>query len=67
MHDPKCPECVGSGLRDSGGTQPWGEPILLTCDCDKPQADFACEDCMGTAEHGCYCAAIGAIAPGILP
>jgi len=28
-----CPECHGTGLRDSGGVQPWGEPIFVTCDC----------------------------------
>jgi hypothetical protein len=28
-----CPECQGTGLRDSGGVQPWGEPIFVTCDC----------------------------------
>lgn len=24
---------------------------------------FDCEDCIGMAEHGCYCSAVGAIAP----
>lgn len=28
-----CPECRGTGLRDSGGVQPWGEPISVPCDC----------------------------------
>jgi len=29
-----CVECGGTGLRDSGGVQPWGDAIFLTCDCD---------------------------------
>ena len=29
----KCPECNDTGQRDSGGTHPWGEPVLLPCDC----------------------------------
>ncbi|UFS67745.1 hypothetical protein LO749_16775 [Paracoccus denitrificans] len=28
-----CPECQGTGVRDSGGAQPWGEPITVPCDC----------------------------------
>lgn len=31
--EPVCPDCNGSGLRDSGGTHPWGEPVMLPCDC----------------------------------
>lgn len=27
-------------------------------------ADYACENCIGMPEHGCYCKAHGAIAPG---
>lgn len=30
----ECPECNGTGMRDSGGVQPWGEPISVPCDCD---------------------------------
>ncbi len=26
--------------------------------------DYECEDCIGMIEHGCYCKAMGAIAPG---
>lgn len=29
----KCPKCGGTGLADSGGVQPWGEPISVPCDC----------------------------------
>ena len=28
-----CPECQGTGARDSGGVQPWGEAIYVPCDC----------------------------------
>ncbi|WP_317474552.1 hypothetical protein [Cronobacter sakazakii] len=27
-----------TGLADSGGVQPWGEPILIECDCTAPPA-----------------------------
>lgn len=27
-------------------------------------ADYECENCIGMAEHGCYCMAMGAITPG---
>ncbi len=27
-----CPECDDTGVRDSGGVHPWGEPIMLPCD-----------------------------------
>lgn len=33
-HDPACPDCKGSGERDSGGTHPWGEAAMMPCDCD---------------------------------
>lgn len=29
----ECPKCKGTGLADSGGLQPWGEPIEIECDC----------------------------------
>ncbi|WP_158692966.1 DUF551 domain-containing protein [Cronobacter sakazakii] len=28
-----CPKCGNTGLADSGGVQPWGEPIFIDCDC----------------------------------
>ncbi|EBZ6087935.1 DUF551 domain-containing protein [Salmonella enterica subsp. enterica serovar Kumasi] len=28
-----CPKCNDTGMADSGGVQPWGEPILIECDC----------------------------------
>ena len=35
-YDPDCPECKGTGQRDSGGIHPWGEPAMMMCDCDAP-------------------------------
>lgn len=29
----KCPKCNDTGMADSGGVHPWGEPILIECDC----------------------------------
>lgn len=29
----KCPKCNNTGMVDSGGVQPCGEPILIECDC----------------------------------
>jgi hypothetical protein len=59
-----CPECKGSGARDSGGTLPWGEPVYLPCDCSAAP-DYECEDCIGMMNtHGCYCMAMGARQPG---
>lgn len=31
--DVVCEKCNGTGQMDSGGTQPWGEKILVECDC----------------------------------
>lgn len=31
--DKSCPDCRGTGVRDSGGFYSWGEPIRLPCDC----------------------------------
>lgn len=28
-----CSKCGGTGMADSGGVQPWGEPIEIPCDC----------------------------------
>lgn len=30
---PVCPKCGNTGMADSGGVQPWGEPIEIPCDC----------------------------------
>lgn len=32
----QCVKCGGEGVMDSGGTQPWGEPISVECDCTTP-------------------------------
>lgn len=42
-YDPDCPECSGTGQRDSGGTHPWGEPAMMMCDCDAPPRAVADE------------------------
>ncbi|WP_235047520.1 DUF551 domain-containing protein [Cronobacter sakazakii] len=36
-----CQKCGNTGLADSGGVQPWGEPILIECDCTAPPAPSA--------------------------
>ncbi|EPC2361894.1 hypothetical protein ACRX6C_000972 [Citrobacter freundii] len=28
-----CPKCNDTVMADSGGVQPWGEPISIECDC----------------------------------
>lgn len=35
-----CPECNGTGERDSGGTMPWGAPAMLPCDCGAQEAEL---------------------------
>lgn len=35
---PKCVKCGGTGEADSGGVHPWGEPVLIPCDCETEQA-----------------------------
>lgn len=32
-----CQKCNDTGMTDSGGTQPWGEPIEIECDCGASQ------------------------------
>ena len=34
---PKCQKCGDTGMADSGGIQPWGEQILIECDCATAQ------------------------------
>ncbi|MDY0921945.1 hypothetical protein [Leclercia sp. CFBP8987] len=36
-----CPKCNDTGMMDSGGTQPWGEPIEIECDCRQQDAKTA--------------------------
>ena len=35
LKEPKadCPCCEGTGEQDTGGSQPWGAPIFVTCGC----------------------------------
>lgn len=33
QQESQCQKCGGTGMADSGGTQPWGEQILVECDC----------------------------------
>ena len=33
MNAGTCQRCNGTGMEDSGGVQPWGEPILIECQC----------------------------------
>lgn len=37
MSDPDCVKCKGTGLEDSGGEHPWGDAILIPCDCSSPE------------------------------
>lgn len=39
--DPMCPDCKGTGERDSSGTHPWGAPAMAPCDCDKSRVSVA--------------------------
>jgi len=39
-----CPECKGSGMRDSGGVQPWGEPIDVPCDCENTPREVTVQE-----------------------
>ena len=32
-----CEKCNGTGEMDSGGTKPWGDQILVECDCGLEQ------------------------------
>lgn len=41
-----CPKCNDTGMADSGGTQPWGEPISVPCDCAAPPAPASVPDAM---------------------
>jgi hypothetical protein len=38
-----CPECKGTGMADSGGVHPWGEPAMIPCGCDRAPATSAGE------------------------
>lgn len=46
-----CPKCGNTGLADSGGVQPWGEPILIECDCTTPPAPVVPEAIENAIEY----------------
>jgi len=35
-----CPKCNDTGMADSGGVQPWGDGILVPCDCSLPDPEL---------------------------
>lgn len=35
LEEKTCQKCNDTGMADSGGTQPWGEPIEIECDCSQ--------------------------------
>jgi hypothetical protein len=39
-------------MADSGGVYPWGEPILISCDCQEPEP--VCEACSGAGLEQIY-------------
>lgn len=39
QQESQCQKCAGTGMADSGGNQPWGEPILIKCDCQLEQQE----------------------------
>ncbi|MDR7940366.1 hypothetical protein RIU82_10490 [Enterobacter soli] len=41
LEEKPCPKCNDTGMTDSGGTQPWGEPIEIECDCRQQYANTA--------------------------
>lgn len=36
-----CPKCNGTGMTDSGGVYPWGEGIVVPCDCTFPDPEIS--------------------------
>ena len=52
-YDPDCPECKGTGQRDSGGTHPWGEPAMMMCDCDAPPPAAPTDNTALVEDHIC--------------
>lgn len=35
-----CPKCNDTGMADSGGVQPWGDEIMIPCDCSLPDPEL---------------------------
>lgn len=53
---PVCGKCAGTGEADSGGIQPWGEPIFIPCDCREPGAPVEIDEQTRLED---YCAKVG--------
>ena len=56
-----CPKCNDTGMADSGGTQPWGEPISVPCDCAAPPSPVAVPEgyrLQPISEYDAMCAAM---------
>ena len=54
------PKCNDTGMADSGGTQPWGEPISVPCDCAAPPSPVAVPEgyrLQPISEYDAMCAA----------
>ena len=57
-----CPKCNNTGLADSGGVYPWGQPILIPCDCkeeelipcDCKEEELTCDACNGSGCEQVY-------------
>lgn len=49
-----CHECNSTGMRDSGGVHPWGEAIMVPCDCQHA-ASMALEFLEINGAHVAYC------------
>ncbi|EHG7583486.1 DUF551 domain-containing protein [Citrobacter sedlakii] len=62
-----CPKCNDTGMADSGGVQPWGEPISVPCDCTAhPALAVDAEPVAWTSEEALvevYCGETGMIGP----
>ncbi|EQN07213.1 hypothetical protein PBOIBFNE_03176 [Escherichia coli] len=39
----KCQKCNNTGMCDSGGSTPWGEPIFIECDCLMKDDESRCQ------------------------
>ena len=39
----KCQKCNNTGMCDSGGSTPWGEPIFIECDCLMKDDERRCQ------------------------
>ncbi len=48
---PKCVKCGGTGEADSGGVHPWGEPVLIPCDCETEQAEAERPEVVASVVH----------------